>query len=272
MTNLVFLRDGQAVTTSEAIASGVSVQHKNLLSILRNYQSDFETFGVFAFETRKLSNPLGGRPETYAILNEQQATLLVTYCKNTEVVRRFKVALVKAFCEAKNPQTLTAEEQFCIQQAVAKRAQKNRESFQAIYRAIKTRYRIPKYSLLPRSKFEECLKFVETLSLTVPEKPEEHKQSDKKTFTVTEDFLERMQTFVYCWRYLFRKDLERFTDFLYSVNSPYAPHFWEAVHDLHLALLERNLEKLGFGPKDLDCYKFWAKTNSNLLGCADRFE
>lgn len=179
MSNLVFLRDGQAVTTSEAIASGVSVQHKNLLSILRNYQSDFETFGIFAFETRKLTDGRG-RPETYAILNEQQATLLVTYCKNTEVVRRFKVALVKAFYEARNPQTLTADEQYQIRQAVAKRAQKNRGSFQAIYRAIKARYRIPKYSLLPRSKFEECLKFVETLSLTVPEKPEEHKQSDKK--------------------------------------------------------------------------------------------
>lgn len=188
MSNLVFLRDGQAVTTSEAIASGVSVQHKNLLSILRNYQSDFETFGIFAFETRKLTDGRG-RPETYAILNEQQATLLVTYCKNTEVVRRFKVALVKAFYEARNPQTLTADEQFCIQQAVAKRAQKNRGSFQAIYRAIKTRYRIPKYSLLPRSKFEECLKFVETLSLTVPEKPEEHKQSDKKHSSLPRTFL-----------------------------------------------------------------------------------
>lgn len=188
MSNLVFLRDGQAVTTSEAIASGVSVQHKNLLSILRNYQSDFETFGIFAFETRKLTDGRG-RPETYAILNEQQATLLVTYCKNTEVVRRFKVALVKAFYEARNPQTLTAEEQFCIQQAVAKRAQKNRESFQAIYRAIKARYRIPKYSLLPRSKFEECLKFVETLSLTVPEKPEDHKQSDKKHSPLPRTFL-----------------------------------------------------------------------------------
>lgn len=37
MSNLVFLRDGQAVTTSEAIASGVSVQHKNLLSILLDF-------------------------------------------------------------------------------------------------------------------------------------------------------------------------------------------------------------------------------------------
>lgn len=170
------------------------------------------------------------------------------------------------------PQTLTPDEQYKIQKAVAERARKSSESFRTIYRAIKTRYQIPKYSLLPRAKFEECLKFIETLNLAVPEKVETPRKPEKKTFIVTEDLLKRLQTFVYCWRYLFRKDLERFTDFLYSVNSPYAPHFWEAVHDLHLALLEKNLEKLGFGPKDLDCYKFWAKTNSNLLGCADRFE
>lgn len=30
-------------------------------------------------------------------LNEQQATLLLTYLRNTTVVRAFKVALVKAF-------------------------------------------------------------------------------------------------------------------------------------------------------------------------------
>lgn len=102
MTNsIVFARDGQALTTSEAIAQGVGIQHKNILAVLRNYQADFETFGVFAFETRKPKSALGGRPETFALLNEQQATLLVTYCKNTATVRKFKVALVKAFYETK---------------------------------------------------------------------------------------------------------------------------------------------------------------------------
>lgn len=131
MSNLVFLRDGQAVTTSEAIASGVSIQHKNLLSILRTYQSDFEAFGTVAFETRGSNGSAGY--QVFAVLNEQQATLLVTYCKNTEVVRRFKVALVKAFYDARNPQTLTPDEQYRIQQAVAERARKSSESFRTIY-------------------------------------------------------------------------------------------------------------------------------------------
>lgn len=79
MEAIVFARNGQALTTSAIVAAGVEVQHKNILAILRNYREDFEEFGVFAFETRKLDNPQGGRPETFALLNEQQATLLVTY-------------------------------------------------------------------------------------------------------------------------------------------------------------------------------------------------
>lgn len=219
-----------------------------------------------------------GRKQVVNCVNESGLYALI-FGSKLESAKRFKRWVTTEVLPAIRktggytlPQTLTPDEQYRIQKAVAERAKKSSESFRTIYRAIKTRYQIPKYSLLPRANFEECLKFIETLNLAVPEKVETPKKPEPKTFTVTEDFLKRLQTFVYCWRYLFRKDLERFTDFLYSVNSPYAPHFWEAVHDLHLALLERNLEKLGFGPKDLDCYKFWAKTNSNLLGCADRFE
>ena len=35
-------------------------------------------------------------------LNEQQATLLITYLKNTEPVRKFKMNLVKAFFEMRD--------------------------------------------------------------------------------------------------------------------------------------------------------------------------
>lgn len=280
---VVTVSGGVVTTLSTDVADFFEKRHNDVIRTIETLisRTPSERLRNFAETVVTRANPSGGAPiqsKAYRLTRDGFTFLAMGF--TGKKAQAFKWAYIDAFnhmeatlkAQAIPLATLTSEEQFYIQQAVAKRAQKNRESFQAIYRAIKARYRIPKYSLLPRSKFEECLKFIETLSLTVPEKPEEHKQSDKKTFTVTEDFLERMQTFVYCWRYLFRKDLERFSDFLYSVNSPYAPHFWEAVHDLHLALLERNLEKLGFGPKDLDCYKFWAKTNSNLLGCADRFE
>lgn len=44
----------------------------------------------------------GGHPIEYATLNEQQSTLLLTYMRNSGIVRQFKKALVKAFWELKN--------------------------------------------------------------------------------------------------------------------------------------------------------------------------
>lgn len=82
--------------SSEQIAEGSGVQHKNVLELISVNRDDFEAFGEVAFETRPGYNNAKVR---VAMLNEQQATLLMTFQRNTEQVRRFKVALVKAFYE-----------------------------------------------------------------------------------------------------------------------------------------------------------------------------
>lgn len=96
--HLVTLADGNAVTTSLVIAEGTDVQHKNLRELIQDNLADFEEFGGVRFETAKPSEgSIGGRPVKYAVLNEQHATLLMTYMRNSEVVRAFKKRLVKAF-------------------------------------------------------------------------------------------------------------------------------------------------------------------------------
>ena len=102
MTNeIVFIgSDGQAVTTSLAIAEGTEIQHKNILELIRKNPKDFQDFGPVAFETRKGKPlPQGGfaKSTEVAILNEQQATLLLTYMRNNEIVKGFKKHLVKSF-------------------------------------------------------------------------------------------------------------------------------------------------------------------------------
>ena len=77
-------------------------------------------------------------------------------------------------------------------------------------------------------------------------------------YRVSEDFLEKQRTFVYCWRYLFRDDLKLFYNFLKQTESPLAPKFAEAIMDFNLYFVEDSLAKLGFAVKDLDCYKHWA--------------
>lgn len=99
--NLVYL-DGkkEPYTTSEIIAECAELKHDTVQSLIRNHKEDLEVFGIYGFEIRKLNGR--GRPRKIYHLNEQQATLLITYLDNTKPVREFKVALVKAFFEMRD--------------------------------------------------------------------------------------------------------------------------------------------------------------------------
>ena len=84
-------------TTSEIIAECAEVKHDTVQSLIRNHQEDFESYGIIGFEIRKLDGR--GRPMKIYRLLLIQATLLITYLKNTAPVRKFKMNLVKAFFE-----------------------------------------------------------------------------------------------------------------------------------------------------------------------------
>lgn len=84
-------------TTSEIIAECAEVQHHTITRLIRENKDDFEALGILGFKIHKLDKR--GQPKKIYILNEQQATLLITYLRNTEPVREFKKNLVKAFFE-----------------------------------------------------------------------------------------------------------------------------------------------------------------------------
>lgn len=161
-------------------------------------------------------------------------------------------------------QYLTVPHQYAIQSAVAKRVHKDDVSYQTVYQALKARFQVPKYTYILDKDFEAAVEFIRTCELRVPEKPQEEKaeaapeQIEHKTYVVREDFLIRLRTFVYCWRYLFRDDLMLVYNFLKTSKSPLAPQFAEAVRDFNIVGVEESLAKLGFAVKDLDCYKHWA--------------
>lgn len=82
-------------TTSEVIAEFAQVKHHAIQQLISKHENDLLDYGNLAFEMRKLSG--AGRPEKIYRLNEQQATVLITYLKNTEPVRAFKKELVRQF-------------------------------------------------------------------------------------------------------------------------------------------------------------------------------
>ena len=91
--DIVTLIKGSAVTTTIAIAEGIQNEHASVILLVRKYIDDLNEFGLVDFK----SESSGGRPTEFALLNEQQSTLLLTYMRNSDVVREFKKRLVKAF-------------------------------------------------------------------------------------------------------------------------------------------------------------------------------
>ena len=104
MSNLTVQRyEDILVVDSRLIADSLSIKHKNLGATIEKYKSKIESsFGAIAFETREFKTKQGNSSsERYALLNEEQATFLMTLSRNTERVVQCKVELVKAFTKAK---------------------------------------------------------------------------------------------------------------------------------------------------------------------------
>ena len=81
------------------LAKHLGNQHKNVFELVKNYRADFEQFGILRFQTEEIEGR--GQPEKFALLNEDQAYLLLTYSRNTTKVRALKVKMVKAFAEVR---------------------------------------------------------------------------------------------------------------------------------------------------------------------------
>ena len=89
-------------TTSEIIAECAGIKHHAVKEHIRKQIVRLEQFGKVSFKMRPLQS--GQQAKDY-ILNEQQATLLITFLKNTDQVANFKTNLVKAFFEMREELT-----------------------------------------------------------------------------------------------------------------------------------------------------------------------
>ena len=103
MLNLVFYTDNtlkaEPYTTSEIIANNTNNNRKSIQQMIRRHKLRLEKFGKVEFEMRPL--PSGQKAKVYK-LNEQQATLLITFLDNSEIVANFKTLLVKKFYEMRD--------------------------------------------------------------------------------------------------------------------------------------------------------------------------
>ena len=107
MMAIVIVQDNTPVVSHRVIAENTGNQAKHLFELISKHKSDFEQFGHLPFETETVTNSAKAinKSKTY-YLNEQQSTLLMTYLRNSEIVRKFKIALVKEFYELREKNSI----------------------------------------------------------------------------------------------------------------------------------------------------------------------
>jgi len=96
MKELIKIKNKECFIDSEGLADLAEIERRSITRLIKNHYPDLEEFGVMGFEITKPTEQ-GGRPKTLYTLNEQQATLLTTFMRNSPKVKDFKKKLVREF-------------------------------------------------------------------------------------------------------------------------------------------------------------------------------
>lgn len=92
--DLVKVKKNEIFTDSLVIANGTGFKHDTIQKKCRNFKNELEELGKLGCDIRPL--PSGQKQKIY-LLNEPQASYLITLLENNQVVRKFKLNLVKEF-------------------------------------------------------------------------------------------------------------------------------------------------------------------------------
>ncbi|MCH9729826.1 MAG: phage regulatory protein/antirepressor Ant [Actinomycetia bacterium] len=96
--DLVFVDDkGEAFTTSLVIAAETENEHASVIKLIRDNTDDLNEVGRVRFEIRPFETPGGVQRREIAELDEPASALLMTYLRNSPVVKDFKKRLVAGF-------------------------------------------------------------------------------------------------------------------------------------------------------------------------------
>jgi phage regulator Rha-like protein len=97
---LLEIKDNEPRISHHIIAKKTNNEQISVRKLIDKHFFSLELFGKVSFEMTAIKNSKNkiNEEKTY-FLNEQQATLLLTFMRNNEIVIEFKVNLVKAFYE-----------------------------------------------------------------------------------------------------------------------------------------------------------------------------
>jgi prophage antirepressor-like protein len=189
------------------ISPSVSAQNPSVFKFgqneIRVFQKDLEPWFLAAdvCKALELTNPTAslkvlapnektkidiGRPEKANVISESGLYVLILRCqdaiKEGSIAYQFRIWVTKevlptirktgqysATEKSSEVVPLTPRQQYKIQRAVAERAKGSHVHFNTIYKAIKIYFKVAKYDQIPASRFDECINFIQTVDLRIPE-------------------------------------------------------------------------------------------------------
>jgi phage regulator Rha-like protein len=137
---LVEIIENEALISHKIIAERTQNLEVSVRNLINKHIKSFETFGMVHFKNEAIKNAKNKINEQKTFyLNEQQATLLLTFMRNNEIVINFKVKLVKEFFEIRQLLLNSQNSQQPVQTSqtfdnfdFAKQTQQNREILEFI--------------------------------------------------------------------------------------------------------------------------------------------
>lgn len=88
---------GEPRASSVILAFGLKQSHASVIKLIRRQMDALEQFGGVRFENQTFQTNGGPQDREVAMLNEQQATILICCMRNLGDVMKFKIGLVKEF-------------------------------------------------------------------------------------------------------------------------------------------------------------------------------
>ena len=182
-TPVVTICDGVATTLSTNIAEFFGKLHKDVIRSIETILSSTDEKHKRNFAPMMIDVEIGNgairKSKAYRLTRDGFTFLAMGF--TGERAQAFKWAYIDAFNrmeeELRNSTAdklkavipLTPRQQYKIQRAVAERAKGSHVHFNTIYKAIKIYFKVAKYDQIPASRFDECINFIQTVDLRIPE-------------------------------------------------------------------------------------------------------
>lgn len=271
--------EGRPVTSSRTVADYFSKKHSDVVRAIQTIlaqKPELEASRNFAQWSEEVEIGSGAKRTVICYWMDRKGFSILAMGFTGAKALDFKCAFYDEFermekqlhpqcpAQAQLPApTLTEQQAYTIMSKVAMRAKRDGAKYQTIYRALKARYQVTKYTNIPREKFEDAVKFICTVDLRTPEIPaKEPKPEHPSQIADSHKLCEALQRFVYDQRYVFPECFDKFYRFLQMVNSPLAGRFYEWYTSINLVSLERELARIGYPVEDLLNFKRTPRPNA----------